>query len=163
MKLFLLSTIALAFPVTLTDARGDSRALGTKASKSKSSKSQHGAFDAKSSKSVSKTTASLDGKTPFNSEKLTPIDEGSHPKNSEDGGLVMVDGTEGAGGSEGSEEGDDRVSNDTFDDDYSPSSSASEGFDLATVMFEWLTKGAAADLDKDTFLVSKKLNYLIEY
>ena len=158
MKLFLLSTILLAFPVTLTDARGDSRPFGAKASKTKSSKSQHGAFDTKSSKSISKTTSTVNG------TKLTPIDEGRHSKNSENDGLVVVDGTEGAGGSEGSEEGDDRVTNDIFDDDYSPSSSsASEGFDPATAMFEWLTKCAAADLDKDTCLVAKTLDYLIDY
>lgn len=156
MKLFLLTTIALAFQVTLADVRGDSRAFGAKASKTR--KSQHGVFDAKSSKSASQTSSTVDGMTPFNDDDSLPIDEGRPPKNSEDGGLVVVDGTEGA---DGSEEGDDLLWNDTFDDDYSPSSG--EGFDPTDAMFEWLTMCAAADLDKDTCLVAKTLDYLVEY
>ena len=162
MKLFLLATIALAFPGTSSVvAKGDSRPFGSKSSKTR--KSQHGMFAAKASKTVSQSIVTVDESAPLNiNGTSSPIDdEGRHPKNSEDGGLVLVDGTDDAAGSEAveEEEEDDSLLNETFgDDDVSPST---QGFDPANAMFEWLKGCAEADLDKDTCLVTKTLDALV--
>ncbi|KAK1748178.1 hypothetical protein QTG54_000117 [Skeletonema marinoi] len=157
MKLFLLATIALAFPGTSSvDAKGDSRPFGSKSSKTR--KSQHGSEGCPPIHRTDDESAPL-----IINGTASPIDdEGRHPKNSEDGGLVLVDGTDDASGSEAveEEEVDDALLIETFgDDDVSPSST--QGFDPAIAMFEWLKGCAEADLDKDTCLVTKTLDSLV--
>eukprot|EP00984_Skeletonema_dohrnii_P021336 scaffold10642_cov155-Skeletonema_dohrnii-CCMP3373.AAC.3 len=162
MKLFLLATIALAFPGTSSVvAKGDSRPFGSKSSKTR--KSQHGVFAAKAAKTVPQSIVTDDESAPLiiNGTSSPIDDEGRHPKNSEDGGLVL-DGTGDASGSEAveEEEEDDALLNETFgDDDVSPST---QGFDPTNdAMFEWLKGCAEADLDKDTCLVTKTLDSLV--
>ena len=150
MKLSLLSAIALA---SASAAKGDYHRVAFDAKASKTRKS-HGS---KASKSIHQMSPNLDGPNPL--DNSSPIDdEGRHPKNSEDGGLVVEDGTAVAGGSEGE---DDLLSNDTSADDYATSST--QRFDPVNAMFQWLTQCAEADIDEDTCLVTVTLNSVVDF
>ena len=161
MKFSILAAVALAcHGATKTAAKY--RPFGTKASKTR--KSQHGVFAPKSGKSDTQSSTTVGEIGSFTSGSVSSMDEGREEKNSEDGGLVIVNGTVDATDTEVDDDSfkfNETI--DTFDDDDNISSpSDHQDFDPVTAMFGWLKECARADIDEDTCLVTETLKLFVE-